>query len=74
MASIVVSVFSILVIGMWFWALLDIFRSRFQDQWVHSIWLIVVLFFPFIGSIMYFQLKRRYIVKRRLKFKPNFNR
>ncbi|MBG7630949.1 MAG: PLDc_N domain-containing protein [Bacteroidetes bacterium] len=37
---------------------------------MNIVWLLAILFFPVLGSIFYFQLRR----KGRRKFQPNFNR
>lgn len=35
-------------------AIVDIVRSKFQDNSEKLIWVIIVLFFPIFGSIIYF--------------------
>jgi hypothetical protein len=35
---------------------------------------LIVLLFPILGSIFYFQMKNRMINKKRRKFQPNFNK
>lgn len=65
--------FLILTITLWFWAIIDITRSRFKSTTMNTVWLLAVLFFPILGSILYFQLKQKY-VKKVKKFKPNFNK
>lgn len=66
--------FVILTIVLWFWAIIDITRSRFKKQNLNTIWLLAVLFFPVLGSILYFQLRKKFIRKEPRKFQPNFNR
>ncbi|MCF6279670.1 MAG: PLD nuclease N-terminal domain-containing protein [Flavobacteriaceae bacterium] len=66
--------FGLLTIILWFWAIIDIVRSRFKNRSMNTFWLLAVLFFPILGSIFYFQLKKEYVTKAPRKFKPNFNR
>ena len=64
----------LLTIGLWFWALIDITKSRFKDQTMKTVWLLVVLFFPILGSIFYFQLRKKLITKELRKFQPDFKK
>lgn len=64
----------VLTLILWFWAIIDITRSRFKSQTMNTVWLLLVLFFPLIGSILYFQLKRKLTTKKPRKFNPNFNK
>jgi hypothetical protein len=66
--------FVILTIILWFWAIMDITRSRFKKPNMNTIWLLSVLFFPVLGSILYFQLRKKYVTKEPRKFQPNFNK
>ena len=66
--------FVILTIVLWVWAIIDITRSRFKKPNMNTIWLLAVLFFPVLGSILYFQFKRKFVTKKPRKFQPNFNR
>jgi hypothetical protein len=52
-------VFIILGIGLFFlalplFAIIDIVRSEFEDHTNKLIWVIIVIFFPIIGSLLYF--------------------
>jgi hypothetical protein len=42
-----------IVFLLWCWALVDILRSDFKDNATKVIWLIVVIFIPFPGIILY---------------------
>ncbi|MFW5700270.1 MAG: PLD nuclease N-terminal domain-containing protein [Cyclobacteriaceae bacterium] len=64
----------ILTIFLWFWAIFDITKSRFKDPIMKTVWLLAVLFFPVLGSIIYFQLRKMFVTNERRKFRPNFNR
>ena len=63
-----------LSISLWFWAIIDISRSRFKKPIMNTIWLLAVLFFPVLGSILYFQFKKKFVSKKKRKFQPNFIR
>ena len=65
--------FVILTIILWFWAIMDITRSRFKNRNMNILWLLAVLFFPVLGSIFYFQLRKKFVTKEKRKFQPNFN-
>jgi len=65
--------FVILTIALWIWAIIDISKSRFKNRNMNTIWLLAVLFFPVIGSILYFQLKKEFVTKEPRRFNPNFN-
>lgn len=66
--------FVILTMVLWFWAIIDITSSRFKKPHMNTIWFLAVLFFPVLGSILYFQLRKNYVTKEPRKFQPNFNR
>ncbi|GAA4407968.1 hypothetical protein GCM10023187_29220 [Nibrella viscosa] len=40
-------------------ALIDALRSRFQSDTAKLIWILVILFLPFLGSILYFIIGRK---------------
>jgi uncharacterized membrane protein YhaH (DUF805 family) len=65
---------TLLTTCLWFWALINITKSRFKDLSMKSVWLLIVLFFPIIGSIFYFQLRKRLITKESREFRPNFSK
>lgn len=64
----------ILTTILWFWAIIDINRSRFKSPTMNTVWLLIVLFFPVLGSIFYFQLRKKLITKGPRKFQPKFKR
>jgi hypothetical protein len=51
--AIIIGVFVI-----WLWALIDIITSKFQDNMMQVIWLLVVFFLPFVGVILYLLIGR----------------
>jgi len=64
---------SILTLILVFWAVIDITKSRFKNPNKRTIWLIIVLIFPIMGSIIYFQMRRKFITNEKLNFQPKFN-
>lgn len=38
---------------LWIWALIDIITSRFNEDLMQVVWLLVVFFLPFVGVIIY---------------------
>ena len=64
----------ILTIILWFSAIFDIARSKFKNPKTNTLWLLAVLFFPVLGSIFYFQLRRSLVTKEPRKFQPKFHK
>ena len=48
----------ILVLIMWFWAITNLLKSRFKHSRTKAVWLLIVLVFPVLGPIIYFQLRK----------------
>ncbi|MDP3301668.1 MAG: SHOCT domain-containing protein [Sulfuricurvum sp.] len=49
-------VFYSMIIGvfiLWLWALVDIITSKFKENLMQIVWLLIVFFLPFIGVILY---------------------
>ncbi|WP_425357621.1 PLD nuclease N-terminal domain-containing protein [Psychroflexus torquis] len=63
-----------MTIALWFWAIIDITRSRFKNPIMNTVCLLVVLFFPALGSILFLILRKKLITKEKRKFQPNFTR
>ena len=57
-----------------FWAIIDVAKSRFRSSKMNTLWLIIVFMFPIIGSLLYFQLKKRFVTSEPRSFHPKFNR
>ncbi|MBW6483429.1 MAG: PLD nuclease N-terminal domain-containing protein [Vicingaceae bacterium] len=68
MDSILAIGFLFFVLAIWFWTIIDITRSRFINPTMRTIWLIAVLLFPVLGSILYQLLKNKFINKEPRKF------
>ena len=47
------SVFSLLLLALWLWALIDILTNEFSG-YNKIIWLFVVTFIPFLGVVIYY--------------------
>ncbi len=43
---------------LWVWAVYDINKTRIRNK-ISQLWLLLVLFFPVFGPLIYFQMKRR---------------
>jgi len=63
----------ILTAILWIWAFVDILKSRFDNPMSNGIWIVLILLFPILGSIIYFQLGKNY-KKDSKKFNPDFSR
>jgi cytochrome bd-type quinol oxidase subunit 2 len=48
----------ILGFALWIWALMDISKRRFRHSAQKWVWLALILIIPFIGPIIFFQVKR----------------
>lgn len=44
--------------AIWIWALIDILTSKFKDDIMQIVWLIVVFFLPFLGVLVYLLIGR----------------
>lgn len=73
MGALVV-VFAIFTLTLWFWAILDINRTRFQERPMNIVLLLVVLVFPLLGPLIYFQLKRNFNTARKRRFNLGFDK
>ncbi|WP_416376045.1 PLDc N-terminal domain-containing protein [Roseivirga sp.] len=71
--DILVPAVLLLTIALWVWALVDLSKSRFKSGRTNLLWLLIILFSPIIGSILYFQLKKGFTERRPRQFEPKFN-
>jgi hypothetical protein len=44
---------------LWLWAIVDLLGSKFQSDTNKLIWALVIIFVPFIGSILYLVVGRK---------------
>jgi hypothetical protein len=50
-----------IIVGMfaiWIWALVDILTSKFKEDLMQIVWLLVVFFLPFLGVLLYLLIGR----------------
>lgn len=66
-------VFVVLVAALWLWAAVDIVKTDFGRPSVKLFAILGVLFFPVLGPLVYF-LVRKHLIKEPRKFDPDFNR
>ena len=48
----------LLCLILWVWALVDIINSRFREDSTRIIWILLVIFLPFLGTILYYAIGR----------------
>jgi len=44
--------------AIWMWAMIDIITSKFKEDLMQIVWLLVVFFLPFLGVLLYLILGR----------------
>ena len=62
----------LLLIGLWVYTLFDCLRSEFVEPNQKLIWVILIVFVPFLGPLMYLGMSKKGKIKR--SFQPDFNR
>ncbi len=72
METLFILVLGILIMTLWVWAVIDIVKSEFKDTTQKVAWLVLVVLFPILGSIVYFQIGRKYTARRSIQFQPKF--
>lgn len=55
---IIISIFVFLPLILTLWALIDILRSTFKDNTSKLVWVIVVIFVPILGALLYLAMGR----------------
>lgn len=50
--------FGLLCLVLWIWAIVDIINSRFREDSTKIIWILLVIFLPFLGTLLYFVIGR----------------
>lgn len=56
----VILIIALLTIALWIYGIADIFGGAIQGKGSKIIWLIIVIFFPIIGVILYFLFGKQY--------------
>ncbi|QOR75955.1 MAG: PLDc_N domain-containing protein [Thermoflavifilum sp.] len=46
------------VLVVWIWAIVDILRSRFDSDTTKLIWILLVVFLPLLGTLLYWIIGR----------------
>ncbi|WP_416384484.1 PLD nuclease N-terminal domain-containing protein [Salinimicrobium sp. HB62] len=64
--------FVLIFIAFWGWALLDLIFSNFRRSRWKIAWFLVIVFFPVVGSMLYFLLRKDFQLKRGRIFQPYF--
>lgn len=64
---------AIVTIPLWIWSIKDVVSTNFTRNHYRTIWLMIVLFFPMLGSIVYFKIKKHFVGEARI-FNPQFIR
>lgn len=54
-----VLVLSLVALGLWIYAILDIVRGSLSGSGNKVLWLIVVIFFPILGALLYLLLGKK---------------
>jgi hypothetical protein len=63
--------YAVLALILWVQSIRDIINTNFQSQPLKYTWLVIVILFPVVGAIVFFQLKKRLTGNPRV-FKPAF--
>ena len=71
--TILMIALTVLTLTLWIWALVDIFKSRFENSSLKILWIAAIIIFPIIESIIYFQIGKKATIKSK-KFQPNFTK
>lgn len=73
--STLIGLYLIFSFILWVWALVDLFKMNRQTKANITPWLILIILFPVVGSIVYFQFgKSRLRESKQRSFDPQFNR
>ena len=51
--------FALLCLILWGLAIIDIINSRFREDNTKIIWILLVIFLPFLGTILYYAVGRQ---------------
>lgn len=54
-----IGILAILALVLWAWAVYDVNATRIKKKYNHTLWLLLILIFPILGPLAYFQLKKR---------------
>lgn len=74
MQNLIIISFVLLATTLWIWAAVDIIRKNFKKRNRNLAWYWVILFFPVLGPLLYFQLREKLFDVNPQEFKPNFRK
>lgn len=57
--GIVELVFVILFFAFWIWVIIDVIKRDFRNGTTKAVWILVVVLFPFFGSLAYLAFGRK---------------
>lgn len=69
---VLVQILGLLTFLMWTFALIDSLRSEFEGPNQRLVWVIVIVFVPFLGPLLYFAIGKK--GRRKRKFESDFHR
>lgn len=72
MSKYLIIAFVVAFILFWIWALLDLASSTFKKLNWKLAWLLIILFLPLLGSVLYLLLKRDFKAEKGRNFNPGF--
>lgn len=47
------------VVALWIFIVIDVFKGQFQNPLDRGLWLLIVIFAPFIGALLYLAIGRK---------------
>ena len=62
-ALLIWTIFTLAIIGFWIIAMADVLRHDFRGNNEKLIWILTVIFMPFLGTILYFIIGRNNRIK-----------
>jgi len=48
---------------LWFWAMINILKSKFETDVIKIMWVLIILFLPLLGLFLYFFIGRKQKIK-----------
>ena len=67
MKTIIIIVLILTSITLWFKAISDISRIKLKGDKNIKIWFLVIFFIPILGAVLYFLMKKKYIIAKKPK-------
>ncbi|WP_164977496.1 PLDc N-terminal domain-containing protein [Ancylomarina salipaludis] len=69
MRNFLVIIFLLLAIILWCWAFIDIQKSLYKNKLQKLLFFILIIVFPVIGTIIYFQFSRKFKMSKKVSSK-----